>query len=77
MRISEATREYLGEEHDNGWHEGGCAEGCPFSERQADAEDLWNILDEGVAELEDGCVVEPDGTCPHGNRSPLLEMGLI
>ena len=26
---------------------------------------------------EEGCEVEPDGTCPHGNPSVLLEMGVI
>lgn len=25
----------------------------------------------------DGCRVAPDGTCPHGYRSPLLLLGLI
>lgn len=25
----------------------------------------------------EGCVVEPDGTCPHGAPSVLLELGLI
>ena len=24
-----------------------------------------------------GCVVEPDGECPHGFRSPLLVLGVI
>ena len=32
---------------------------------------------EGVVEAEDGCRVEPDGTCPHGLRSPLLIAGVI
>ncbi len=32
---------------------------------------------EGFCEATDGCVVEPDGTCPHGHRSWLLELGLI
>ena len=34
---------------------------------------LWD----GVAEATDGCVVELDGTCPHGHRSWLRELGLI
>jgi len=25
----------------------------------------------------EGCVVEPDGECPHGYRSPLLVLGVI
>ena len=34
---------------------------------------------EGLAETEcpEGCVVEPDGTCPHGFDSLLLINGLI
>jgi len=32
---------------------------------------------EGYCEATDGCRVEPDGTCPHGCRSWLLELGLI
>ena len=31
----------------------------------------------GCIELECGCLVEPDGSCWHGNNSPLLEAGLI
>lgn len=30
-----------------------------------------------VALCEDGCVVEPDGRCPHGHPSLLIAMGLI
>ena len=32
---------------------------------------------EGGCEATDGCVVEPDGECPHGHQSWLLELGLI
>lgn len=32
---------------------------------------------DGIAKATDGCSVEPDGTCPHGSRSWLLELGLI
>jgi hypothetical protein len=35
----------------------------------------WEM--EGYCEATDGCVVEPDGRCTHGNRSWLLELGLI
>ena len=31
----------------------------------------------GYITLECGCNVEPDGKCPCGNVSPLLEAGLI
>lgn len=34
-------------------------------------------MDEGGAQATDGCWVEPDGICPHGCPSWLLEMGLI
>lgn len=32
---------------------------------------------DGVAKATDGCKVEPDGTCCHGHRSWLLQMGVI
>ena len=32
---------------------------------------------DGVAEATDGCLVEPDGHCPHGCPSWLLVLGLI
>ena len=28
-------------------------------------------------ETVDGCIVEPDGVCPHGYKSPLLVLGII
>ncbi len=39
--------------------------------------ELEAIMSDGVAYLECGCIVEPDGTCPCGNQSPLLELGMI
>lgn len=30
-----------------------------------------------IIETADGCMVEPDGTCPHGQNSPLVDLGLI
>ena len=32
---------------------------------------------EGVCDATDGCQVEPDGQCPHGCSSWLVELGLI
>jgi len=40
-------------------------------------EDIEKWLEEGYAETPDGCVVEPDGVCPHGYKSWLLILGLI
>jgi hypothetical protein len=47
-------------------------------------EDLADIMEEtlfglseGTVETVDGCIVEPDGSCPHGFLSPLLEAGVI
>ena len=40
-------------------------------------EQLENWLMEGVCEATDGCIVEPDGTCPHGCKSWLIELNLI
>ncbi|WP_433635471.1 hypothetical protein [Nocardia sp. CA-120079] len=36
---------------------------------------MW--VSDGVAEATDGCRVEPDGTCEHGRKSWLLELGYI
>jgi len=40
---------------------------------------IEELMDESVvpACCSDGCMVEPDGTCPHGCPSVLLECGLI
>lgn len=35
----------------------------------------WEM--EGGCEATDGCWVEPDGTCPHGFKSWLLELGYM
>ena len=32
---------------------------------------------DGACEATDGCLVEPDGTCPHGCDSWLLVLGYI
>lgn len=35
------------------------------------------IFDADNPEASDGCIVEPDGICPHGRPSPLLVLGVI
>lgn len=45
--------------------------------RQLSLEELEAMLFDDSIEAADGCLVEPDGTCPHGYRSPLLVLGLI
>ena len=48
----------------------------PERERPSDDEiEAW--LMDGVAEATDGCQVEPDGICPHGKSSWLIELGMI
>ncbi|MFN8472276.1 MAG: hypothetical protein U0822_08810 [Anaerolineae bacterium] len=42
-----------------------------------DMETLMEWMMDGDCEATDGCIVEPDGTCPHGHKSWLLELGLI
>jgi hypothetical protein len=42
-----------------------------------DIETLIRWEAEGYCEATDRCRVEPDGICPHGHRSWLLELGLI
>jgi hypothetical protein len=32
---------------------------------------------DGTVETADGCIVEPDGVCPHGEYSPLILAGCI
>ena len=34
-------------------------------------------MSNGIAKATDGCRVEPDGHCPHGKPSWLIELGLI
>jgi hypothetical protein len=41
------------------------------------ADELQEWLAEGGCETPDGCWVEPDGTCPHGQQSWLLKLGMI
>lgn len=38
---------------------------------------LQEWLMEGVCQATDGCIVEPDGICPHGCNSWLIELCLI
>lgn len=46
--------------------------------QRPDVETLWDWVDEyGGCEATDGCWVEVDGTCQHGHKSWLLELGLI
>lgn len=42
-----------------------------------DIETMYEWLADGVAEATDGCRVEPDGVCPHGCNSWIVELGLI
>lgn len=34
----------------------------------------WSV--DGVCEATDGCMVEPDGVCPHGHPAWLLKLGM-
>jgi len=45
--------------------------------RRPSLETMERWLDEGYAKATDGCIVEPDGVCPHGHLSWLLLAGLI
>ena len=40
-------------------------------------EQLEEWMLDGICEATDGCMVEPDGRCPHGQLSWLLELGLM
>lgn len=52
----------------------------PLTEAALEPPDIETLLQweaEGGCEATDGCWCEPDGTCPHGHPSWLLELGLI
>lgn len=38
---------------------------------------LAQFLFDAVAEATDGCLVEPDGVCPHGHPSWLRRLGVV
>jgi len=40
-------------------------------------DELWLMMDEGVFETTDGCVVEMDGVCQHGHPSWVLKLGFV
>ena len=44
--------------------------------RPSDEQLMEWMMDSGC-EATDGCWVEPDGTCEHGKKSWLLELGMI
>lgn len=46
-------------------------------QEQPTMETITEWLDGGVAEATDGCIVETDGTCPHGCESWLIKLGFI
>ena len=45
------------------------------------AQPAWETLEDwmwdGCCEATDGCIIEPDGHCPHGHPSWLLVLGLV
>ena len=40
-------------------------------------DELISMCVDGVCVSTDGCIVEPDGVCPHGYPSWLIQLGLI
>ena len=49
-----------------------------LAEAGIDPDDFGALSDSVVpACCSDGCEVEPDGRCPHGHPSVLLELGVI
>ncbi len=47
------------------------------TESEPDMDELMSMEMDGIVESTDGCEVEPDGMCPHGHPSWLLELGYI
>lgn len=55
-----------------------CNRGCRKKYYRIPSENLLVKWDsQGISKATDGCIVEPDGICPHGYRSWLLELGFI
>lgn len=50
-----------------------------YAQEWATDENLFDALmgDSYGVECADGCIVEPDGVCPHGYHSPLITLGMI
>lgn len=44
---------------------------------EPDLETIEDWMFDGDCEATDGCVVEPDGKCPHGHPSWLRYLGMI
>ena len=40
-------------------------------------DELERMAFDGVVEATDGCMVEPDGTCPHGHVSWMIYLRVI
>jgi len=40
-------------------------------------DELQDMMFDGVVEATDGCEVEPDGVCPHGYPSWLIQLGIL
>ena len=40
-------------------------------------EQLQDWLEHGISEAPDGCAIEPDNECPHGNPSWHILMGMV
>ena len=47
------------------------------TEEEPSIEDLELQGFDGIVEATDGCMVEPDGVCPHGYPSWMLQLELI
>ena len=48
----------------------------PTTERPSD-EEAWEWLFDGACPATDGCEVEPDGICPHGQPAWPRRLGLV
>ena len=64
---------------DQGWWASGIKwDPCdPSHYEPPNLDTMMQWLDEGIAEATDGCIVEPDGVCPHACQSWLLVLGYI
>ena len=48
-----------------------------MAQKEPSIKTMWKWTCDGIAKATDGCKVEPDGHCPHGKPSWLIELGYL
>ena len=55
----------------------GCEKWPEPLEPEPEFEQIEEWVTDSVCDATDGCTVEPDGICPHGHPSWLLQLGFV